>query len=86
MTPGQGQIDKFNTAMRVISLFGGRLSSLALCAVINYPRVELAVENELIELVESLGKNPDILRLIELLARAGAIKNVQPVSINKKEA
>ena len=82
MVPGQEQIEKFNTALRIISQFGGRLSSLALCASINYARIEPAVEDEIIEFVESLGKNPDVLRLIELLAKAGAIKSVQPVSIN----
>ena len=84
MTPGQAQTEKFNTALRIVSLFGGRLSSLTLCASINYAHIELAVEDELIELTESLGKNPDVVRLVELLAKAGAIKAVQPVSINPK--
>lgn len=77
---------KFYTALRMMSLFGGRLSSLALCASINYAYGETAAEGEIIELIESLSKNPDVLRLVELLARAGAMKTLQPVSINKKEA
>ncbi len=86
MIPGQAQTQKFNTALRLMSLFGSRLSSLALCAIINYKHIETATEDEIIKLVESLGKNRDVLRLIELLAKAGAMKAVQPVSINQKEA
>ncbi|MDP3948585.1 MAG: hypothetical protein Q8Q17_01395 [bacterium] len=79
--------EKFNTALRTISQFGGRLSSLALCASIDYIYIETAVEDEIISLTDSLQKNPELLRLVELLAKAGAMKTVQPVSINaKKEA
>lgn len=88
MIPAQAQIEKFNTALRVMSLFGGRLSSLALCAAINYAYIETAVEDEIIGLSDSLQKNPDVLRLMELLAKAGSMIAVEPVSINakKKEA
>lgn len=86
MIPGQAQTQKFNTALRVMSLFGSRLSSLALCAAINYAYIETAVEDEIISLADSIQKNPDVLRLMELLAKAGSMIAVQPASINKKEA
>ena len=78
------QASKFYTALRALSQLGGRFSLLALCANNNYVYIETATEDEIVELIDSLQKNPQLLRLVELLARAGAMQVVQPIPINAK--
>ncbi len=77
MSDPVSKVPEFEGYVRKIAQLGSRLSLLAVGTGINLPNIDDKLKKEIKLEIASVVENPEVLRLLSTLARAGVVKPAQ---------